>query len=145
MQGASCHARVQHWVGRYAQQALQCDFSILANNKSVLCLPGHIVHHSSMDYNMSVGVRGGAFDIAHVRAQQKRACYIAAGPLHSLTLSILSAVWLGVLPATCSCLPAQHISRTPHIKLCLLGRLRRSESCMSALMKQSYGQNGVYL
>lgn len=28
---------------------------------------GHIIHHSSMDYNISVGVRGGAFDIAHVR------------------------------------------------------------------------------
>lgn len=35
---------------------------------------GHIIHHSSMDYNFSVGVRGGAFDIAHVR----NACNSAA-------------------------------------------------------------------
>ena len=63
---------------------------------------GHIMHHSSPDYNMSVGVRGGAMDIAHVSGAQATAA--AQRRMTRPAFGSMKHARLSPLPRPLSCL-----------------------------------------
>ena len=80
-----------------------------------------------MDYNMSVGVRGGAFDIAHVRKQTGgHACLSALSGfvIHLPSASFPQFGWVCYLPLALVCPPGIYLAhRTSNfvysVRVCL--------------------------